>query len=895
MRRGIERQLQVELFRVLKDLIRERKVDNVIDAVVEEGRSDILLFKARTKKPILSLELKDPIAPDGRSVFHHETYVRERKRAENLGCEAFGISNFIETVIFNFNPNCPSSLCEWIQKKGEALQIDQVERYRTFLKVTPDIEEGLKNIAKFVLDHTLQMLKGQVPVLKPPDERLIYKLRSLIEVYVPDLVYALKERYRKDKEFKNRLNKWFRDQLWTIPSSDQDFEKAAYISLLMLVSKLIFYKALCDTKIYPDLPKLFIYETVENAETLKRYLFEEHFNILIEVTGDYENLIGEPDDVLNEIPFIVDTVVDFVKSVVQSEEFYDFSKLQYDVIGRIFEELIREEERHKLGQYFTPSSVVDLINAFCIRTGDEKVLDPTCGSGAFLVRAYERKKRLRGKNHAQLLKEIYGTDISTYAVELATLNLAIRDFRYKTHPQVYRKDFFRVRHTDLGAFDAVIGNPPYTRQEEIDDIIPGEKEVIYEALALDYGKNFKVSKRSSLYAYVFYHSGVFLKEGGYLGFITSNSYLDTDYGIDLQKWMLENFRIVAVIDSKVERFFPSADVNTCVTILQKEGNEDARNSNLVKFVYLKKKLEEVLNRFGDADSLRDFIEQTKDFYEDEYLRIKPVPQKELYNHTKWGVFLRAGDVYWRIIGKTEWVKLKDIADVRFGIKTGDNDFFYLEDVTENIKDDSLSAIRNITKDIKSVLDIRAKRLRVAKNGKGELWLIEEELLKPVVKSPREIKSYVIKPGDLKYKVLYFGMKDRFEGIEDYVKFVRSNFPYAWRYIEEGEREGIDQKPTCSGRSPWWDLGEWVPADIIIPCGFRDRFPIVFNRFGILEDKRLYGITLKQKVNELFLISTIFHYFIEVNTRNYGGGGGPIDATVEDIENLPLPKHFISGG
>ncbi len=885
--RRVERQLQGELFGVFKDLIKSKKLENIIDVILEEGRSDLLFVKANTGKPIFSLELKDPIAPDGRTVFHADTILRELARANKLGCDTFGISNFIEVAIFN--TTCPSAPCEWILEKGKALDIKQIERYRETLKVTPEIRKGLEKIAEFVLDKILQIVQGNIPQLKPVDERFVYKLKSLIDVYVWDIAFSLQEEYKEDIYFKNKVNDWFRKQLWTIPSDEEDFYRIAHIALLMLVSKLIFYKALYDKGVYGNLPKLVIPETIKNAKQLKQYLFEEYFKPLMEITGDYENLIGEEDDILNEIPFLADAVVDFVKDIVHAEESYDFSKLPYDIAGKIFEELIREEERKKFGQYFTPTPVVDLINSFCVRTGHERVLDPTCGSGTFLVRLYERKKNLTGKRHDQLLDEIVGIDISTYAVELATLNLAIRDFRYKVYPKVYRKDFFKVFPKDIGTFDAIVGNPPYTRQEEIDDFIPDEKIAIYETLKKDYGKDFEPSKRSSLYAYVFYHSGVFLREGGYLGFITSNSYLDTDYGIDLQRWMLENFKIVAIIDSKVERFFVDADVNTCITILQKESDKEKRDRNVVKFVYLKKKLIDVINRFGDVDKLRDFIEETEEFYEDEFLRINPVLQKKLFDFTKWGVFLRAGRIYWKILEKTKWIKLKDVADVRRGFTTGDNKFFYLEDITDGFENQHLPAIRNITRDIESLEDIKSNGLRIVKNGYGEVWLIEEELLKPVVKSPREINSYVIKPENLRYRVLYFGMKEKFKNTDEYISFVINNFPYAWKYIRWGESEGINEKPTCAGRNPWWDLGEWEGADALWFMDYNQRFFIPFNPTKVLEDNRLYGIFLHQSL-WIFLNSSISAYtFFVISRSNLGLGSAELK--VYEVENFPIPENF----
>jgi len=54
----------------------------------------------------------------------------------------------------------------------------------------------------------------------------------------------------------------------------------------------------------------------------------------------------------------------------------------------------------------------------------------------------------------------------------------------------------------------------------------------------------------------------------------------------------------------------------------------------------------------------------------------------------------------------------------------------------------------------SLKEIKERGLRIIRNTKtGDYWLIEEEFLKPVIKSPRECKSIIIKPEDLKYKVI----------------------------------------------------------------------------------------------------------------------------------------------
>ena len=69
---------------------------------------------------------------------------------------------------------------------------------------------------------------------------------------------------------------------------------------------------------------------------------------------------------------------------------YNFSQMPEDVIGTVFQELIPTGERHTLGQYFTSTNLADLVLGFCVRSPKDIVMDPTCGTGTFLVRAYDR-------------------------------------------------------------------------------------------------------------------------------------------------------------------------------------------------------------------------------------------------------------------------------------------------------------------------------------------------------------------------------------------------------------------------------------------------------------------------------------------------------------------------
>ena len=246
-------------------------------------------------------------------------------------------------------------------------------------------------------------------------------------------------------------------------------------------------------------------------------------------------------------------------------------------------------------------------------------------------------------------------------------------------------------------------------------------------------------------------------------------------------------------------------------------------------------------------------------------RIFPVPQHKLletgidyqtadrstrakYTGDKWGgKYLRAPDIYWTILekGKDKLVRLGDVAEVRFGIKTGANEFFYL----------NAEAIRR--------------------------WEIEEEFLKPVIKSPRECKSILIDPSRLKFKLFMCGKdKDDLEGTA------------ALEYIEWGESQEFDLRPSCRGRARWWDLGNRIKPLGIIPCGYREVF-IVYQNDGVFADKRLYELDCVEGEFILACLnSSLYPLFLEMQTRSYGGGGGPIDATVYEIANLYVPQALF---
>ena len=112
---------------------------------------------------------------------------------------------------------------------------------------------------------------------------------------------------------------------------------------------------------------------------------------------------------------------------------FDFSALEGDFLGELYQSYFDPETRKALGEFYTPPAVVDFILDEVDYQGEGRLLDPACGSGTFLIRALRRfleKERAKGSSAASILRKltedyaIVGFDINPFAVLMSQVNLA---------------------------------------------------------------------------------------------------------------------------------------------------------------------------------------------------------------------------------------------------------------------------------------------------------------------------------------------------------------------------------------------------------------------------------------------------------------------------------------
>ena len=253
------------------------------------------------------------------------------------------------------------------------------------------------------------------------DQRFISWLEGALEDPITRTQDAISALRKTDPQFKDRLNSWMLSQGWE-PSPQQEqrednLGRASRLSCYILLTRLVFYQVLRRRfRLMSPLTA----DGIDTPDQL-RDVFNARFEEAVEYSHDYETVfVPDGDDLGYEIPFLSPTAPgDWVRLIQRIEEF-DFSSLDFDVIAQLYERLISSGERRRFGQFYTSPDVVDLINAFCIRNPDARVLDPACGGGTFLVRAYARKRTLGHSaggpplSHERLLGDIFGVDVGAF-------------------------------------------------------------------------------------------------------------------------------------------------------------------------------------------------------------------------------------------------------------------------------------------------------------------------------------------------------------------------------------------------------------------------------------------------------------------------------------------------
>ena len=571
---------------------------------------------------------------------------------------------------------------------------------------------------------------------------------------------------------------------------------------------------------------------------------------------------------------------------------YDFeTDLNVNILGHIFEQSISDIEhikaeisgtaeekskskRKKDGIYYTPEYITkyiveNTVGKYLEENPDKlesiKILDPACGSGAFLNQAHsfllneykirheqkilEKNKKAEKlnlwdtniveNNRSILLNNLYGVDLNDESVEITKLSLWLKTARKDEKlqnldnnikvgnsliddPEVAGEKAFdwKKEYKDImkdGGFDVIIGNPPYVRQELIKEIKPFLE------------KNYEIySGIADLYVYFFEKALKLLKKDGYFAFIVSDKFTRANYGKILRKWLLENYTIVEYVKSFGEQVFEGVTVDPCIIVIKnckptddsKLTVSDYKGIGQINFFMMKQ---------------RDLSEEPWNFVDSKVLDLKAKIEK---------------------VGR----KIKDIPEIKIrrGVLTGFNEAFIIDEEKRN---------ELIKKDPKSA-----------------------EIIKPILRG-RDLKRYSYKHEGLYLINTHNGYISEAEKKILHID-VKKDYPIIFEYLNEINEKtgGALEKRTDKGKH-WSNLRN---------CAYLEEFKkpkIIYSEFGyrfsgMIDKKGIYYLLdtshfiIADEVILGILNSTLIVWFMKLILPSLGKKGLRFKPTF--IEQITIP-------
>ena len=449
---------------------------------------------------------------------------------------------------------------------------------------------------------------------------------------------------------------------------------------------------------------------------------------------------------------------------------------------------------------------------------------------------------------------------------------------------------------DFIGFDLIIGNPPYIRQEDI----PNKERILkaFESLKLKSGKSF-ANSTADILTYFFPKGISVLKEGGILSLIVSNKFARAGYGANLREFLLENSRLLHILDLNGVTAFDGVTVDTLIISCQKQKpNKNA------EFSYKK-------HPAGKLQSL-EFIEN---------LHENLIPQHKLSKEA----FIFGDDALFELKSKIESVGTPlrewDIAIYR-GVLTGYNEAFIIDTQTKEMIlkacDDSDKSRKpypchtehsevSKNKGVDSSLSTKAQNdkadCHADKSACSIAMLTERErtakLIKPILRG-RDIKRYSYEWANLWliFVSWHFPNTQNPKSMDENEKDLARLYPSLYKYLlSHKEKLSKRNKDETGIRYEWYCLQRYganyyedFEKEKIVYPNMNKEFIASYDTQRFYTNQKCFIITSKNE-NLTYLTALLnsklnFWYFKQIGAT-LGANGYEMSKIF--VEKLPIPK------
>ncbi len=296
-----------------------------------------------------------------------------------------------------------------------------------------------------------------------------------------------------------------------------------------------------------------------------------------------------------------------VSFIVAQLEKYDFIHSSVDVKGVAYETIVGPTLEGTKGEFFTPRNVVKMTVKMLDPNPGDRIYDPACGTGGFIVIAFNYVSEKLKQKHRHAWKDpskpteaeekalfeeihkagqsIFGSDFNHNLVKAAQMNMIMnndgRGGLYAVNslkdPGQWSKEV--SQKIQLGSMDYVMANPPFGAKIKIDNReILEHYDLAHGWSKTEDGKWQQESNvRNAMEPEVLFVERCikFLKPGtGKCGIVLPDSILSNPGYAYVRYWILQNCQVLASVDLPVETFLPRTGTQTSVLILRRKSDQE---------------------------------------------------------------------------------------------------------------------------------------------------------------------------------------------------------------------------------------------------------------------------------------------------------------------------------
>ena len=343
---------------------------------------------------------------------------------------------------------------------------------------------------------------------------------------------------------------------------------------------------------------------------------------------------------------------------------------------------------------------------------------------------------------------------------------------------------------------------------------------------------------------------------------------------------------------------------------------------MVRFVQLRRPIAELLAHdnttagvVAAADAFRDELLSLSSNHVDSRYRARLVPQSELwqagvelgfqvrgetpppnvssdegeYFGGKWGVFIRAPDTWFELLDKygDRFIRMGQLAEVRFGVKSGKDEFFYPRDISQECLEE-ISSPKEFKQEYgTSRKSVESGKVLMVSCGKGGALIkpLESKFLEPEVHSLMEVDGFTVNPEDCSRLIFLCDQKkDELSGT------------HALGYVKWGEKQKYHTGATCAARvtddRTWYDLTGHRRGQLFWPKAQQYKHAIPVNDHNLQCNCNLYDVHIPSKTNIQVTAGILNSSITVLSKYQYGrpvGVEGNLKTEVVDVNMMLVPN------